>query len=129
AARTRGDGTDSARFPLQRAQESLRRSHCRRLQWYGRSVTGRALGTPGGGGDGFPAKYQDHYARGPGPGRVLFENRARRRTQTTPARKPKPEAGKLQFRIGYGWDSHEFKRGIPLRIGGVTLPHSKGLGG
>ena len=32
-------------------------------------------------------------------------------------------------RIGYGWDSHEFKRGIPLKIGGVTLPHPKGLGG
>jgi 2-C-methyl-D-erythritol 2,4-cyclodiphosphate synthase len=33
------------------------------------------------------------------------------------------------LRIGYGWDSHEFKRGIPLKIGGVTLPHPKGLGG
>ena len=33
------------------------------------------------------------------------------------------------MRIGYGWDSHEFKRGIPLRIGGVTLPHPRGLGG
>ena len=33
------------------------------------------------------------------------------------------------MRIGYGWDSHEFKRGIPLRIGGVTLPFPKGLGG
>jgi 2-C-methyl-D-erythritol 2,4-cyclodiphosphate synthase len=33
------------------------------------------------------------------------------------------------MRIGYGWDSHEFKRGIPLKIGGVTLPHDKGLGG
>jgi 2-C-methyl-D-erythritol 2,4-cyclodiphosphate synthase len=32
-------------------------------------------------------------------------------------------------KIGYGWDSHEFKRDIPLRIGGVTLPHSHGLGG
>jgi 2-C-methyl-D-erythritol 2,4-cyclodiphosphate synthase len=32
-------------------------------------------------------------------------------------------------RIGYGWDSHEFKRGIPLKIGGLTLPHNKGLGG
>ena len=47
----------------------------------------------------------------------------------TPERKPKPEAAKLQFRIGYGWDSHEFQRGIPLKIGGVTLPHPKGLGG
>ena len=33
------------------------------------------------------------------------------------------------IRIGYGWDSHEFKKGIPLRIGGVTLPHDKGLAG
>jgi len=33
------------------------------------------------------------------------------------------------LRIGFGWDSHEFKTGIPLRIGGVTLPHPKGLGG
>ena len=33
------------------------------------------------------------------------------------------------MRIGYGWDSHEFKTGIPLKIGGVTLAHQKGLGG
>ncbi len=33
------------------------------------------------------------------------------------------------MRIGYGWDSHEFKPGIPLKIGGITLPHSHGLGG
>lgn len=33
------------------------------------------------------------------------------------------------MKIGYGWDSHEFKQGIPLKIGGVTLPHSHGLGG
>ena len=33
------------------------------------------------------------------------------------------------MRVGYGWDSHEFKRGIPLKIGGVTLDHPKGLGG
>lgn len=32
-------------------------------------------------------------------------------------------------RIGYGFDSHEFRAGIPLRIGGVTLAHDKGLGG
>jgi len=38
-----------------------------------------------------------------------------------------PESTAL--RIGYGWDSHEFRRGIPLKIGGVTLPHPKGLGG
>jgi len=33
------------------------------------------------------------------------------------------------MKIGFGWDSHEFKTGIPLRIGGLTVPHSKGLGG
>lgn len=33
------------------------------------------------------------------------------------------------MKIGFGWDSHEFKTGIPLKIGGVTIPHSKGLGG
>jgi len=33
------------------------------------------------------------------------------------------------MRIGYGWDSHEFKTGIPLKIGGVTLAYPKGLGG
>jgi 2-C-methyl-D-erythritol 2,4-cyclodiphosphate synthase len=33
------------------------------------------------------------------------------------------------MRIGYGWDSHEFKPGVPLRIGGVALAHTKGLGG
>lgn len=34
-----------------------------------------------------------------------------------------------EIRIGYGWDSHEFKAGIPLKIGGLTLPFDKGLGG
>lgn len=33
------------------------------------------------------------------------------------------------MRIGYGWDSHEFKAGVPLKIGGVELPHDKGLAG
>jgi|ERR1700728_2375433 len=32
-------------------------------------------------------------------------------------------------RIGYGFDSHEFKLGIPLKIGGIALAHDKGLGG
>jgi 2-C-methyl-D-erythritol 2,4-cyclodiphosphate synthase len=43
---------------------------------------------------------------------------------------PQPDDGsQAKMRVGYGWDSHEFKRGIPLKIGGVTLPHHKGLGG
>jgi 2-C-methyl-D-erythritol 2,4-cyclodiphosphate synthase len=33
------------------------------------------------------------------------------------------------MRIGYGWDSHEFKKGVRLRIGGVELPHERGLAG
>src|SRR5438477_1116706 len=37
---------------------------------------------------------------------------------------PKPK-----MRIGYGWDSHEFKAGVPLKIGGVDIEHPKGLGG
>jgi 2-C-methyl-D-erythritol 2,4-cyclodiphosphate synthase len=32
-------------------------------------------------------------------------------------------------RIGYGFDSHEFRSGIPLKIGGIMLAHDKGLGG
>ncbi len=33
------------------------------------------------------------------------------------------------MRIGYGWDSHEFKPGVPLKIGGVALEHDQGLAG
>jgi 2-C-methyl-D-erythritol 2,4-cyclodiphosphate synthase len=33
------------------------------------------------------------------------------------------------MRIGYGFDSHEFREGIPLKIGGIALVHDKGLGG
>ncbi len=44
-----------------------------------------------------------------------------------PSQRPTTSAQRL--RIGYGWDSHEFKSGIPLKIGGVTLDHPKGLGG
>lgn len=33
------------------------------------------------------------------------------------------------MRIGYGWDSHEFKKGVPLKIGGVDLKHTHGLAG
>jgi 2-C-methyl-D-erythritol 2,4-cyclodiphosphate synthase len=32
-------------------------------------------------------------------------------------------------RIGYGWDSHEFKSGVPLKIGGIALDHHSGLAG
>src|SRR5689334_7072120 len=33
------------------------------------------------------------------------------------------------MRIGYGFDSHEFTPGVPLKIGGVELSHDKGLAG
>jgi len=33
------------------------------------------------------------------------------------------------MRIGYGWDSHEFMPGVPLRIGGMAIEHDKGLAG
>ena len=34
-----------------------------------------------------------------------------------------------ELRIGCGFDSHEFRAGIPLKIGGVELSHDRGLGG
>ena len=33
------------------------------------------------------------------------------------------------MRIGYGFDSHEFRAGIPLKIGGIKFDFDKGLGG
>ena len=33
------------------------------------------------------------------------------------------------MRIGYGWDSHQFKPGVALKIGGIEIPHPKGLEG
>ncbi len=32
-------------------------------------------------------------------------------------------------RIGFGFDSHEFKPGVPLHIGGLKLDHPEGLAG
>jgi 2-C-methyl-D-erythritol 2,4-cyclodiphosphate synthase len=46
----------------------------------------------------------------------------------TEDRRPTPAKGPA-IRIGYGFDSHEFQPGIPLKMGGVALPHDKGLGG
>ena len=31
------------------------------------------------------------------------------------------------FRIGEGWDTHQLVEGRPLILGGVTIPHAKGL--
>ena len=33
------------------------------------------------------------------------------------------------IRIGYGFDSHEFRPGVPCIIGGVRLEHEQGLAG
>jgi 2-C-methyl-D-erythritol 2,4-cyclodiphosphate synthase len=35
----------------------------------------------------------------------------------------------MSMRIGYGYDSHEFKAGVPLMLGGVRFEHSQGLAG
>lgn len=35
----------------------------------------------------------------------------------------------MTLRIGYGWDSHAFKTGVPLRLGGLSLDHPEGLAG
>ena len=35
----------------------------------------------------------------------------------------------MSLRIGCGWDSHAFKPGVPLRIGGLTIKHPEGLAG
>jgi 2-C-methyl-D-erythritol 2,4-cyclodiphosphate synthase len=49
-------------------------------------------------------------------------------SETNP-RDPRNPRQVFDVRIGYGWDSHEFKSGVPLRIGGVQIDHPKGLGG
>jgi 2-C-methyl-D-erythritol 2,4-cyclodiphosphate synthase len=35
----------------------------------------------------------------------------------------------MSMRIGYGWDSHVFAAGIPLKIGGIAIDHPQGLAG
>src|ERR1039458_9723987 len=35
----------------------------------------------------------------------------------------------METRIGFGFDSHAFMPGVPLRIGGLTLDHPEGLAG
>ena len=36
---------------------------------------------------------------------------------------------KMDTRIGFGWDSHAFKPGVPLHLGGLALNHPEGLAG
>ena len=33
------------------------------------------------------------------------------------------------MRIGFGYDVHQLKEGIPLRLGGIHVPHTKGSAG
>ena len=35
----------------------------------------------------------------------------------------------MRIRIGHGFDSHGFGEGIPLMLGGLHLPHGRGLSG
>jgi 2-C-methyl-D-erythritol 2,4-cyclodiphosphate synthase len=35
----------------------------------------------------------------------------------------------MSMRIGYGWDSHAFQPGLPLKIGGIAIDHPEGLAG
>jgi len=35
----------------------------------------------------------------------------------------------MSVRVGIGYDSHRFSAGRPLRLGGVTVPHNRGLAG
>ncbi len=35
----------------------------------------------------------------------------------------------MTMRVGQGYDSHSFKAGVPLRIGGLSLDHPEGLAG
>jgi 2-C-methyl-D-erythritol 2,4-cyclodiphosphate synthase len=35
----------------------------------------------------------------------------------------------METRIGFGYDSHVFSPGVPLRIGGLSLEHPEGLAG
>ena len=35
----------------------------------------------------------------------------------------------MSFRVGIGHDTHRLERGLPLRLGGVVIPHHSGLVG
>jgi len=50
------------------------------------------------------------------------DRRPKTQAQLTTSKQPRS-------RIGYGFDSHEFRPGIPLKIGGISLQHDRGLGG
>jgi 2-C-methyl-D-erythritol 2,4-cyclodiphosphate synthase len=58
--------------------------------------------------------------------RISTDNPDQRMPKTNDRR---PATAQPSTRIGYGFDSHEFHPGVPLKIGGITLQHDKGLGG
>src|SRR6202453_5332493 len=35
----------------------------------------------------------------------------------------------MTMKIGYGWASHAFQAGVPLKIGGIAIEHPEGLAG
>src|SRR5437660_9080007 len=58
--------------------------------------------------------------------RISTDNPDQRMPKTKHQR---PATAQPSTRIGYGFVSHEFRPGIPLKIWGVALQHDKGLGG
>ncbi|HVI08422.1 MAG TPA: 2-C-methyl-D-erythritol 2,4-cyclodiphosphate synthase [Candidatus Binatia bacterium] len=42
---------------------------------------------------------------------------------------PTTKGQRPKTRIGYGFDSHEFRAGVPFKIGGIAIPHDRGLAG
>lgn len=42
---------------------------------------------------------------------------------------PVPARSAVPTAVGFGYDSHRFKKGRPLILGGVRIPHDRGLDG
>src|SRR5258707_1063555 len=64
-----------------------------------------------------PGELENHPSRRSEAGRVLLT------TSVLTLRK------QMSMRIGYGWDSHAFQAGVPLKIGGIAIDHPEGLAG
>ena len=43
--------------------------------------------------------------------------------------KPPPRTKRTQLRIGHGFDAHRLVAGRPLHLGGIEVPHARGLEG
>lgn len=46
--------------------------------------------------------------------------------QPAVAAAPKPKPPALPFRVGHGFDLHRLEPGLPLIIGGISIPHDRG---